>query len=148
MARPGRHPDPRTETAVDELMKDSTMTVPQAMLAAGFSVEECKDRSKQMWVRRRAPTKISMKLDSEPTTSTTPVDAAADNTSEDDSAVDTESDNNFRVRFSITNFNEDFSLASLAEEEEDPLVKFKLRDWISLHRINIEQMQQDRDSSL
>lgn len=52
-----RHHDPRTSTAVDLLLKDPTRTVPEAMRAAGFSIEESRDRTKQMWVRRRIPPK-------------------------------------------------------------------------------------------
>ena len=78
MPRPRRHPDPRTQKAVDALLKDPTMSVPQAMQAAGFSVEESRERAKQMWIRRRTPSRKSMKLDSESTSTTAPVFVVSD----------------------------------------------------------------------
>jgi hypothetical protein len=38
-------------------MKDPTLKVPLAMQASGFTVQESKERAKQMWIRRRIPAK-------------------------------------------------------------------------------------------
>ena len=61
MPRPAIHPDPRTKIAVDLIQNDPTQTVPEAMQAAGFSIEESQDRAKQMWIRRRIPPRRSCK---------------------------------------------------------------------------------------
>jgi hypothetical protein len=72
MLRPGSHHDSRTQKAVDLLLTDPTQTVPQAMLASGFTVEESRDRAKQMWIRRRIPPKRRKEAGStQPTTSST-----------------------------------------------------------------------------
>lgn len=71
---PGGHPDPRTKQAVARMLKNPKQTVPQAMLAAGFSEEESLDRTKQMWIRRRIPAKKFMK---EGQTKSTPTTAAS-----------------------------------------------------------------------
>lgn len=49
--------DPRTIKAAELILEDPTLMVTRAMQAAGFTVEESRDRAKQMCVRRRTPSK-------------------------------------------------------------------------------------------
>ena len=60
ISSPRHHHDPRTMKALDLLKENPTLMVPQAMRRSGFSVEESQNRTKQMWVRRRMPSKKSM----------------------------------------------------------------------------------------
>jgi hypothetical protein len=57
MSLAGSHHDPRTNKAVELILRHPTKSVPAAMQAAGFSLEESRDRAKQMWIRRRIPSK-------------------------------------------------------------------------------------------
>lgn len=60
---------------MDLLQKDPNLMVTHAMRAAGFSLEESRDRAKQMWIRRRIPSKKERKVASQllATTTTTTV---------------------------------------------------------------------------
>ncbi|KAL7430231.1 hypothetical protein ACHAXH_004516 [Discostella pseudostelligera] len=124
-----RQTDPRTVKVLDVLTGNPTLTVPQAMRVAGFSIEESRCRNKQMWIRRSIPSKKSMiaakassALETEPTDASFSLSAAV-------SATDVSSLNN--------SVNGDFSA-------KDDQFQYKLQDWISFQRLDVE----NQDSSV
>jgi len=121
--------DPRTVKVLDVLTGNPSLTVPQAMRAAGFSIEESRCRNKQMWIRRRLPSKkymiaakASSTLEAEPTDASFSSAAAV-------SATDVSSLNN--------SVDGEFS----AKDDE---FQYKLQDWIFFQRLDVE----NQDSSV
>jgi hypothetical protein len=62
MSRIGNHGDPRVKKTLQYMEANPNFTLPAAMRAAEFSVEESKKASVQMLVRRRLPSKLPMQI--------------------------------------------------------------------------------------
>jgi hypothetical protein len=142
MTRPGNHhDDPRYDTAVDLLTKDPTLMVTRAMRAAGFSLEEIKDRTIQMRVRRRIPSKKDRKAGIQPNSNTSASASPSQSTSnlsalEADAVVVGASGSAAVPVVPASNEVEwwgggDNHVAAVDHEEE---FDCKLQDWISYHR--------------
>ena len=123
----GYHPDPRTNKAVDLLRNETTLTVPKAMRAAGFSLEESRDRAKQMWVRRRIPSKKVRRASLQPPPSTLPQSTRSP----------VQQDNPDSVTGSVRNVSDQLLANEIGwncdGNELDDAFECALQDWIACH---------------